>query len=330
MPLSNDQNYGVRPMTEAINQIPATPTIIRELGLFKPEYLSTTYVDISVKKGETTLVSAVPRGTPGTPVKEEYDDTQPFKMLHLPKDDIVRADDVQNVREFGTSNNAKAVSSKVADKLAAMKSDIEYTREHLMLGALMGKILDADGQTVLLDIYKRFGITRKVHTMQLSSDTFNVGKGLDSVKTFHSKKRGNESLDGWFVLCSETFMQELIYHKSVMELYQRFQEGDTYRNGDTNVSFSHKKMDFIQYDHVFESGLQIPEGEALVLPKGTRKTFKEYFAPGDMNATVNTIAKAYYASREKLLHDKGWSLHAQSNPLPLCLRPDLMGTLKMT
>ena len=137
-------------------------------------------------------------------------------------------------------------------------------------------------------------------------------------------------LKGWIVLASPEFMQAFIYHKSVMELYQRYQEGKAYREGNTNVSFSHMGIDYIQYDHEFESGLKIPAGEALLLPNGTKNTFREFFAPADMNATVNTIAKPYYASREKLLHDKGWSLHAQSNPLPLCMRPALMGTLKMT
>ncbi len=48
-----------------------------------------------------------------------------------------------------------------------------------------------------------------------------------------------------------------------------------------------------------------------------------------MNGTVNTIAIPYYASREKLQHDKGWSLHAQSNVLPVALRPLALATLKM-
>lgn len=48
-----------------------------------------------------------------------------------------------------------------------------------------------------------------------------------------------------------------------------------------------------------------------------------------MNATVNTKALPYYASREKLSHDKGWSLHAQTNPLPVALRPLALATLKI-
>lgn len=330
MPLSNDSQYGVRPMTEAINKLPANPTIIRSLGIFKPEYLSTTSVAVESKDGVLTLVAAKPRGTPGDPVATtSRGNRQSFEMLHLPKNDVVRADDVQNVRSFGSDNKAQTVAEKVNDTLAEMKSDIEYTREHLMLGAIKGKILDADG-TPLVDIYDRFGLSRKTINWNLSSDAANVGKMIDSAVTDLSKKRGGEPVDGWIVLCSPEFMQAVIYHKTVTALYERFQDGKTYREGDTNVGFKHKNLEFIQYDHEFESGLKIKAGEAEIFPKGTRKTFREYFAPADINSAVNTKALPYYASREPLPHGKGWDIHAQSNPLPLNLRPALSATLKMT
>lgn len=330
MPLSNDSQYGVRPMTEAINRLPANPTTIRELGLFKPSYQTTTYIEVEAKEGELMLVESAPRGTPGMPVKENRGQAQNFNMLHLPKDDVVRADDVQNVRTFGSDNKAETVAEKVNDKLAAMKADIELTREHLMLGALQGKLLDADGETVLVDIYERFGLTRKSFNWKLTSNATNVNALIDAAKTAQGKKRGGEVVNGYYVLASEQFMQALIYHDSIKSLYERYQDGAAYRGSETNVSFKHKGLEFIQYDHVFPSGVKIADGEAILLPKGTRSTFKEFFAPADMNATVNTKARPYYASRDKLGHDKGWSLHAQSNPLPLVLRPELVATLKMS
>lgn len=329
MPLSNNSQYGIEPMTEAINQLPTTPTIIRELGIFKPEYLTTTGVKVQLKNNTLVLVDAVPRGTPGKPVVSERGATQMFEMLHLPKSDVVRADDVQNVKAFGSNSKAETVAEKVNDKLAMMKSDIEYTREHLMLGAVKGLILDADG-TPLIDIYDRFNLTRKVFTWNLSGATSNVGKLIDEAVTDLSRKRGGESVDGWIVLCSPEFMAAVAYHKTMVALYERYQDGALYREGKTNVGFKHKNIEFIQYDHVFESGLQIAAGEAEIIPKGTRQTFSEYFAPADMNATVNTKALAYYASREKLMHDKGWSLEAQSNPLPMNKRPELSATIKAT
>lgn len=330
MPLSNESQYGIRPMTEAINKLPATPTIIRSLNLFKPEYLSTTSVAIESKDGVLSLVPAVPRGTPGAPVATNERGTRhSFEMLHLPKHDIVRADDVQNVKSFGSDNKAATVAEKVNDKLADMKFDIEYTREHLMLGAIKGQILNADG-TPLVDIYDRFGMTRQTITWNLSGATANVGKMIDDAVTGLMRKRGGEPIDGWIVLCSPEFMQAVIYHKTMTALYERYQDGKVYREGDTNIGFKHKNLEFIQYDHVFESGLQIAAGEAEIIPKGTRKTFREYFAPADTSAAVNTKALPYYASREPLGHGKGFDLEAQSNPLPLLLRPDLSATIKAT
>lgn len=330
MPLSNENVFGTKALTKAINKLPVTPTIIRELGIFKPEYLNTTSVNVVNKNGHLALVEAMPRGSAGEPVKESYGDRQNFTMLHLPKDDIVLADDVQNVKAWDSEDEAMTVASRVNDKLASMKADIEFTREHLMLGALQGKILDADGSTVLVDIYKRFGLTRKVHNIELSKDTTKVGAVIDKIKTEQGLKRLGEMVSGWIMLASPEFMQSLIYHPNIEAIYQRYQEGKVYRDGNTNVAFNHMNIDFIQYEHTFPNGAKIADGEAIILPKGTLSTFREFFAPADMTDAVNTMAKPYYASRAEMDHKKGWKLHAQSNPLPLLLRPELVATIKMT
>ena len=40
------------------------------------------------------------------------------------------------------------------------------------------------------------------------------------------------------------------------------------------------------------------------------------------------MAQPYYAKREAMKFAKGWDLEAQSNPLPLVLRPELVATIK--
>ncbi len=330
MPLNNNAVYGVTPLTEAINRLPQTPTIIRELGIFKPDFRTTTFVQVAAKQGQLILVEAVPRGTPGKPVKETLGDSQTFNMLHLPKNDIVLADDVQNVKAWGTENTAMTVAGKVNDKMASMKADLEYSREYYMLQALMGKVYNADGTSILYDIYERFGLIRKTHTVKLSDKELAVGKILDGIKTAQGKLRNGEVINGWTVLASPSFMQEFVYHPKIVDIYNRVQEAKVYRDGNTNVGFSHMNIDFVQYDHVFPNGMTLPDGEAIILPKGTVNTFREYFAPANLNGAVNTKALPYYASRVELDHGIGWDLYAQTNPLPLLLRPELVATIKMT
>lgn len=329
MPLSSDHIFGVKSLTQSINKLPNAPHTIANLGLFKQVSLNTTYVEVEQKEGKLTLVHNQPRGAAGMPVHDTRHAPKVFKTMHLVKDDVVRADDVQNLRAFGSQSQTVAVAELVNDKLEMMKADIDYTIEHARLGALKGKILDADGRTVITDIYKEFGMTRTEHAWHLSDDKTNVHSLIDSYKLSLAKLRQGESITGYVCLVSANFMDKLINHKLVRETYLKY-DPSLYVNASTDVSFSYKGVQFVVYADEFESGLKIADDEGIILPTGTRQAFAEYYAPADMNATVNTRAQAYYAMREKLGMDKGWQLHAQSNPLPLVLRPDLVQTIRLT
>lgn len=327
MPLSSEKDYGVKPLTEAINNLPSTPTIIRDSGLFVETPLTTTHVDVGSKDGELKLVQAVPRGTKGEGVNRGYGKVRTFKTTHLPKNDTVFADDVQNVAAFGDSNKAMTVNELVLDKTEAMKSDIEYSREHLQLGALQGKIINADG-SVIYDLYQEFGLRRSEYVINLSNDKLEVGKNIDNMLISQGKNLGNHVSKGWIAYCSPEFLLALQYHPKIKELYARFADGaDVYREG-IKVAFHHRGVDFVNYTHKFGTDADIKEGEAHLAPLGT-KLFKEYLSPANMSSTVNTKALAYYLSREPLDHQIGWDLYAQSNPLPLVLRPQVLATLRM-
>ncbi|WP_429220417.1 major capsid protein, partial [Kingella potus] len=246
----------------------------------------------------------------------------------LPVNDVVRADDVQNVRAFG-GTQAESVMQKVEDKLADGKLALEMTREHMQLGALLGKVLDADGSEIV-NIYTAFGMRRNTYEFDLANPDTEVGRVIDETVTAQRKLLRGTVATGYIALCSPEFIGALKYHPKIKPLYERYRDGAIYREADINrVEFEHNGIRFIQYDGgITGSKAAIDAGKAILLPVSPR-LYMEYFAPADMNQTVNTVALPYYASREKLIHDKGWSLHMQSNPLPLVMRPELVSTLAM-
>lgn len=329
MPLSDESKFGVRALTDAINRVPASPTQIRDLALFEAKPIDTTYVEIENREGTLRLVQSKPRGSTGDGVAEKPRQTRLFKVPHLPIDEVVRADDVQNVRAFG-SHEAETVEAKVNDKLSDGKLDLEYTREHLDLGALGGKILDKDG-SVMYDLYQEFGLTRKTHTFALSSDKTQVGAVIDKLIAEQRKELKGAMASGWIALCNYDFIEKLKYHPSIKALYERYRDGAAYRESNplNPIEFEHNGVKFIHYTGEFGTEADIKTGEAILLPV-VKGMYKEYFAPADMNEFVNQMGKPYYASREKAKHGKGWELHMQSNPLPIVLRPELVCTLKMS
>lgn len=329
MPLSDESRFGLVPMTQAINNIAPMPTAIRESKLFRPEYLEGTHIDVEVSNEEVLLVEAVPRGTPGKPVENDDVTFRTFKTLHLPQDDVVLADDVINVRQFGTNNQKATVEGKVNAKLAKMKRKTENSREHLMLGAIQGKVVNAKTNKVLVDINKEFGIDRKYYDIKFSDKTTDVGMLWDDCILEQADNAGGELITGWTVYASKTFLKNMKWHPSMKELYKLFQDAAALK-GEDRASFVFGDTKFVLYNHKFNSDVDIKDGEALLVPEGTTETFIEYFAPGDMTDVVGTTALPYYASREPMKHKKGWDLHTQSNPLPLMLRPKLGATFRST
>lgn len=320
--------YSDLDLTLAINALPPVPTIIRSTGLFKPEPMKTVAAKVSMKDDKLTLVPAMPRGGPGTPVEEDGGNTKYFEAVHLPQDDVVRADDVQDLREFGTNRKVLTTPVQVNNKLVKMRRKIDYTREHLQLGAIQGKLIDSTGK-VLIDVNKEFGVTHKTKNIAVSNDATDASAIFDEILGEQEDLIG-DMFDGFYLFASPEFMTQFMNHKSMKDIYKMYREASVYRDGKAREAFQHGGANFIRYSHKFNSDADIKPGEAKLVPKGLADAFIEFFAPADMEGAVNTMGLPFYVSKEPLKHKKGTELHAQSNPLPINLNPKSVLTLKLT
>ncbi len=328
MALSSNSQFSMKALTDAVNLLPKTATQIRALNLFLPKFVNTTKVAVEYKDDVLTLVQTSERGKAGTASTTPTRSKRTFEIPHLVRNDLILAEDVQNVHAFGDPNKAESVNDVVLERLQTMKDDIELTREHMQFGALLGDIKDADGST-LFNIYTEFGVARKTDNWKLSTKTTAVGALMDATKNALRKEARGEVFSKFLVLCSSEFMQALKYHPNVEKHYQNYMGSAAYRE-DLGWEFEHNGVRFVEYFGEFgEKASKLEAGSALILPMGTRNTFREYFAPADTNSAVNTIALPLYAQREKAKLDKGWELEVQSNPLPMLLRPDLVRTVTM-
>lgn len=331
MNLANNSAFSVRELTAAINHLPITPTQIRELGIFEPKYGSTTTAMVEWKDGMLSIVKNAERGKlDGEPLDPSNRKVEFFKTTHLPVYDTILAEDYQGVRAFG-ADELTNLKNVVKEHQADAKFKIELTREHLMLGALQGKILDKDG-TVIHDLYAKFGLGKqKSVSWVLGTKTTQVGEKMDETLSDLRKNFKGALVTGWVALCGSEFLRKLKYHDSIKPLYERYRDGATYResNGINPIELEHNGVKFIEYTGNFgESAAKIESSKAILLPIG-RKLYTEYFAPADIASAVNTTALPYYSTMDKLggEHDMGYTIRSQSNPLPIALRPDLIVTL---
>ena len=314
-------------LTMGINRIPNNYGRLREMNLFAPDPVATRQIVVEEQNGVLNLLPTRPVGSPGTVGTTAKRKVRSFVIPHIPHDDVVLPEEVQGVRAFASENMLETQSALMARKLATMRMKHAITLEHLRMGALKGIILDADGST-LYNLYTEFGISPKSVNFALTTTTTKViSKCLEVRRHIETKLQG-EVMSGVHVLCSPGFYDALTTHGSVEEAFKNFQNRQTL-DGDYRRGFKFGELLFEEYIGTSTDGAGterkfIADDEAHAFPLGTVSTFKTHFAPADFNETANTLGLELYAKQESRKFGRGWDVHTQSNPLPVCYRPELL------
>ena len=165
----NDDAFSLSQLTVAINDLPKTYNRIAEMGLFRERGITTTTASIERQGHKLSLVDARPRGAPGKPYTPERGKLIALKAIHLPQRTAVLADEVQNLRAFGSETDVQTVMTLLREKMAGMRRDLDLTIEYQRMGALKGLVLDSDGTTEIYDMFEVFGLTKTTHAMTLGT-----------------------------------------------------------------------------------------------------------------------------------------------------------------
>ncbi len=315
-----DDAFNVTSLTAAINEQEYLPGRISSLGLFREEGINTLTVQIE-KDGDTlALVPSGERGTSGLVVAGSKRNLIPFNTVHLPERFTIKADEIQGIRAFGTRSELESVQDVVNKRLAKARRQLDATHEFQRMGALNGQVFDADGKTVLLDIYDRFGVRRQRLSMGLNApDTelrVKAGEALD----MQEDALGSVTSTGSRAFCGKNFWNKLIVHRSVKETYLNSQQAASLR-GDARESFEFGGIVWERYRGKVAGISFVHDDNALLVPEGVPDLYVSWFAPADYMETVNTQGIPYYSKLEPLAFNKGVAGEAQSNPLHLCTRP---------
>ncbi len=319
----NQSAFNAVSMTTAINIIPHQPRRIGQMKLFVPAGIPTTTASIDFKNGVLTLLSTKARGEAANQMPRGGRNARSFPVPHIPVDDVVQPDDIQNIRAFGSGSVLEAVASVVNERLTSMRDSLEATIEHLRVGALKGAILDYDGTTVLFDVFTEFGVTQKVVDFILGTGTTKVKTKCLEVKRHVESVLGSATYDHVHCFCSESFFDKLISHDEVKAAYDRHQSGSFLRDDNRN-GFKYAGIVFEEYRGKVGNVDFIADGDARFFPVGVQSLYKQWNAPGNFMQAANTIGKPLYARQIVRPDGSGVDLKTEANPLPMCTRPGVL------
>jgi Phage major capsid protein E len=111
------------------------------------------------QRDSLNLVETTARGAPAIQNTTNKGKARSLVVPHIALEDTILADEVQNVRAFGSESMLEGVQAVVNQRMSEMATKMDATLEHLRIGAIKGQILDADGSAVIYDLFTQFGVT---------------------------------------------------------------------------------------------------------------------------------------------------------------------------
>lgn len=320
MDIFNDDAFSVVSLTKAIEDTPFVPGRVGQLGIFSEEGVSTTSISIEKIGSTVSLVPAASRGSSGRPMGNDKRQMIPFTATHLPQRASILADEVQNLRAFGSESEVETAQRLVNRKLAKMRRDLDTTIEYQRIGAIKGSILDSDGTTELLNLHTAFGTSVTSHSLVLGTAGTKVRNKVIEARRKMEAALGGLTYDGARALCSASFFDTLVGHSSVEAAFDRYMNGEFLRE-DQRGGFYFAGVFWEEYRGQVGATKFIADGEAWMVPEGVPDLFVTNYAPADYMETVNTLGQAYYAKQEPKDFGKGIDVETQSNPIHICTRP---------
>jgi Phage major capsid protein E len=319
----DDDAFSMSSLTATVNKMPFVPGQVGSAGLFEGDGVTTTTILIEQQNGSLSIVEDSPRGAPGETVASDRRDLKAVRVPHFQRDDAVYADEVQNVRAFGSETEVEAVSTRVDSKIARHVRDLDTTTELLRVGAIKGVVAGKNG--TIQDLYSLFGVAAPA-VINWDFTTLKPRQASFDVKLLLEDELDATNYEGAHAYCGSDFFKSLVDHKEVRETYMGYQAAADLRGEMADV-FTFGGITWERYRtgkkaKAANSGVDfIAVDEARLVLKGVPGLFIERFAPADYEETVNTVGIPRYAKQYAMQNGKGRHLEVQMNRIPLCTQP---------
>lgn len=316
---------------DIIERVDFKPQLLGSLGLFTPIYSRSRTIAIVDRNGTLSLIPTSPTGAPPEELIPKGAKVRTMEAVRLAKGSTVYAIELAGVAALPFDEQTADIVQEVTDRTAQIKDDIELTWEHMRFGAIQGKVLDADGVTVLVDWFSFWGIEEPAEIdFALGTAGTDVRKKCRDVK--RQMQRAGKGV--WTpstrvgALVGDTFFDMLVNHASVKETKIGTEQAAVLEDIEGYSAIVIEGILFINYRGTDDdTAISIGTTKARFFPIGARNAFQVGWAPA-------SEFKPYLNKRGQdivglLLEDKSgrdeWDrIEMYSYPLFICTRPEML------
>lgn len=330
-------------LTSSIDVLPNQWGMIGDMGIFEDLGHDGTLVEIDYRDGFIELLASAERGSIPQAATGDEEQAKIFKIPHFPDMDRITPKDIENKFAFVPGDNQikrrRTPEDEMIRRLEKIKLKHDLIREFLRMGAIKGRIYDGKLR-LLYDLYATFNITQQVFSFNFYDPNFAVREFTYEISRYVELNLHGEVANGVEILVSPEFFSALTAHPNVKSFFLQNPTAPGFQ-GDLRKGFKFGSVTFIEYNAQVPTsaltgplqqqtqamdGVQrfIEAGAGYAYPAGTRESFKVYDAPPYNINMLNQLGMPVFVSPKILDHGMGVELMSQSNPLPICRRPNML------
>ncbi|MES2459386.1 MAG: major capsid protein, partial [Armatimonadota bacterium] len=250
-----------------------------------------------------------------------------FELNHLPIEDQITASELQNMRPLPGQGELETAQGLMQRRMKRQINSLDATVEYGMIGSVKGIIYDADGSTVIYNLFNEFGISQPTEDYALGTAAQVLITKSNSVKNKIEDALGDAPYTKIVAVCGKTWFDKFISHESVREAYMHFESTHNPNREDLRyVGFEHGGITYVQYRGTVNGIAYVPASEAYAFPVGVPELFLQFYGPANYMEYANTEGLPRYAKigHDPSGYDKYIPWEMQTNPMSICTRP---GTL---
>jgi hypothetical protein len=316
---------------EIVEKVDFKPQLLGTLGLFEPIYSRSRTIAIAERDRTMTMIATSETGAPPQELVPQGAKLKKWDAVRLAKGSTIYAIELAGVVALPFEMQTKDIVQEVTERTDQILDDLELTWEHMRLGAIQGRVMDADGTTILFDWFTEWGIAEPAEiNFNLDVDTTDVRKKCRDLKRAMQKAAKGIWTPATKVhaLVGDTFFDMLVNHKQIKETRLNNERAPVLENIEGYSSIEIESIVFINYQGTDDgSTIAIDTNKARFFPVNARGAFKVGFGPAsEFKPYLNQKGKEYVAL---LLEDKSgreeWDrVEIYSYPLYIPTRPEML------
>ncbi len=316
---------------EVVERVDYQPQLLGSLNIFEPMYSRSRTIAVASRDQTLTLIPTSANGEPPAEYIPKGAQLRKWDAVRLAKGSTIFAIELAGVLALPFSDQTREVSAEVTDRTAGIKADMELTWEHMRFGAIQGKVVDADGTTVLFNWFTEWGIPEPDEVnFELNVATTDVRKKCRDLKRAMQKAAKGVWTPATRVGClaGDTFFDMLVNHPQIKETKLGNERSPLLENIEGYSSIEIEGITFINYRGTDDgSSIAIGSEKSRFFPIGARGAFKVGYAPAnEFKPFLNMRGQEFYGL---LLEDKSgrdeWDrVELYSYPLFMPTRPGML------